>query len=118
MCDNCFNTEIKSFPDETTWTSFDLALTQKLGQGKMKAIKFVPDGKRDKDDGEYIYECLVCGERWKLKDPDNAFRGYFLKLSTLDNVKVKLTAKQKLISVMLVILFFVIIRLVYWIVVH
>ena len=94
MCDNCFTTERKSFPDEKTWTSFDLKLTKKLGEGKMKNIKFVQDGQRDKDDGQYIYECLTCGEKWKLKDPDNAFRGYFLKLSTLDKVTTRLTTWQ------------------------
>ena len=95
MCDNCFTTEIKSFPDETTWNSFDLELTKKLGQGKMKNIKFVNDAQRDKDDGQYIYECSTCGEKWKMKDPDNAFRGYFLKLSTLGRVTTNLNWGQK-----------------------
>jgi hypothetical protein len=96
MCENCFIYEIKFFPDETAWTSFDFELTKKLGQGKMKNIKFVNDGQRDKDDGHYIYECLTCGEKWKMKDPDNAFRGYFLKLSTLDKVTTNLTVGQKI----------------------
>ena len=95
MCDNCFTAEIKFFPDETSWTSFDLELTKKLGQGKMKNTKFVHDGQRDKDNGQYIYECLACGEKWKMKDPDNAFRGYFLKLSTLERVTTKLNWGQK-----------------------
>lgn len=82
MCNSCFTAEIKSFPDEKTWTSFDFDLTKKLGQGKMRNFKFINDGQRDKDDGEYIYECLTCREKWKLRDPDHAFRGYFLKLST------------------------------------
>jgi len=96
MCTNCFMAERKSFPDDQTWTSFDLELTKKLGQGKMKNIKFVHDGQRDKDDGQHIYECLTCGEKWKMKDPDNAFRGYFLKLSTFDRVTTKLTIGQKI----------------------
>lgn len=83
MCENCFMSEIKSFPDETSWTSFDLKLTTKLGQEKMKNTTFEHDEQRDKDDGQYIYECLTCEEKWKMKDPDNTFRGYFLKVSTL-----------------------------------
>jgi hypothetical protein len=74
---------------------FDLELTKKLGQGKMKNVKFVHDGKIDKDHGQYIYECLTCGEKWKMKDPDNAFRGYFLKLSTLEKVTGHLNWGQK-----------------------
>lgn len=96
MCDNCFTTEIQSFPDAKSWTTFDLELTKKLGQGKIKDVKFVHDGQRDKDDGQYIYECMTCGEKWKLKDPDNAFRGYFLKLSTVDKVVTRLTTGQKI----------------------
>ena len=94
MCDDCFKTEIKSFPDETTWNSFDLDLTKKLGEGKMKNIEFINDGQRDKDDGVYIYECLTCGEKWKMKDPSNAFRGYFLKLSMVDKVTKQLSVWQ------------------------
>ena len=86
MCEDCFTTERKSFPDEKSWTSFDLDLTKKIGQGIMKHLKFVHDGQRGKDDGQDIYECLTCGEKWKMKDPDNAFRGYFLRLSTVDKI--------------------------------
>jgi len=45
----------------------------------MKNLEFKHDGKRGKEDGEYIYECLTCKQKWKLKDPDYSFRGYFLK---------------------------------------
>lgn len=110
MCDNCFKSEIQSFPDEKSWITFDLELTKKLGQGKMRDLKFVHDGQRDKDDGQYIYECMTCGEKWKLKDPDNACRGYFLKLSTVDKVATRLTAVQK---VGLGFLGFIIIRVIY-----
>lgn len=80
MCENCFNKEIDSFSTEEGWLKFDLELTKKLGNQKMKHMKFNPDGARDKDDGEYIYECNFCHQKWKLKDPDHSFRGYFLKI--------------------------------------
>lgn len=79
MCSNCFETEYNSFPSEKEWLEFDLQLTRKLGSNKMKNLEFKRDGKRDKDDGKYIYECLTCKQKWKLKDPDYSFRGYFLK---------------------------------------
>lgn len=79
MCNNCFEREYNSFPSEEDWLAFDLELTKKLGSNKMKNLEFRRDGKRDKDDGDYIYECLVCKQKWKLKDPDYSFRGYFLK---------------------------------------
>lgn len=79
MCPNCFEKEYKAFPSEKVWQEFDLLLTKKLGSNRMKQIEFRSDGKRDKDDGEYIYKCLVCGEKWRLKEPDYSFRGYLLK---------------------------------------
>jgi hypothetical protein len=30
--------------------------------------------------GYQIYECLVCGQAWKLSTPDYSYRGYFLRL--------------------------------------
>ena len=79
MCNNCFEKEYHSFPSEKDWLDFDLELTKKLGSNKIKNKEFKRDGKRDKDDGEYIYECLTCKQKWKLKAPDYSFRGYFLK---------------------------------------
>lgn len=80
MCENCFNKEIESFPSEEAWLEFDLELTKKLVSQKMKHAEFNHDGKRDKDDGEYFYECNSCHQKWKLRDTDYAMRGYFLKV--------------------------------------
>jgi hypothetical protein len=79
MCIECFEIEYKLFMTEKEWNTFDLLLTKKLSSNKMILVNFERDCKRNKDDGEYIYQCLTCNQRWKLKDPDNAFRGYFLK---------------------------------------
>jgi hypothetical protein len=79
MCEKCFKNEYKSFPSEEEWLAFDLELTKKLGQGKVVHVEFIADGVRDKDDGEYIYKCQSCHQKWKLKDPDHAWRGYFLR---------------------------------------
>jgi hypothetical protein len=80
MCNFCFEIEYNFFPSEKEWLKFDLDLTKKIGDNKMKEIEFNHDGVRDKDDGEYIYKCLTCNQKWKLKEPDNFFRGYFLKI--------------------------------------
>lgn len=80
MCYDCFDKEYTSFPSEKEWLEFDLDLTQKLGSNKMKNLEFKRDGIRDKDDGEYTYECLTCKQKWKLKDQDYSFKGYFLKI--------------------------------------
>ena len=72
MCNNCFDTEISSFPTENGWIEFDLELTKKLVAKKMRHVKANPDGVN-------IYECNSCNEIWKLSDPDYSYRGYFLK---------------------------------------
>jgi hypothetical protein len=87
MCDDCFQTEFSSFPSENDWLEFDLELTKKLGANKMENVSFDHDGKRDKDDGQYLYKCLTCGQNWKLRDPDHADRGYFLKHESKLKVK-------------------------------
>jgi hypothetical protein len=72
MCNSCFDKEIKAFESEKEWLEFDFALTQKLSENKMKFMML-------KANGGYIYNCTNCHESWHLKDPDHAFRGYFLR---------------------------------------
>jgi hypothetical protein len=78
MCNDCFIIEYKSFLSEKEWLDFDLKLTQKLSSGKMKYVKFIADWKRGKDDGEYIYFCQSCNQKWKLRDYLDS-SGYFIK---------------------------------------
>ena len=118
MCNDCFGTEIKLFKDKSTWTSFDFELTKKIQQGKIKHIKFIPDRFRDKDDGEDIYECLTCGQRWKLRDPWHFGDGYFLKLSTIEKITTRLTEKQKLIFGLVIFPLLIIINVIYWLWTH
>ena len=65
MCDKCFNEEIKSFPTQEDFEKFDLVLTKKIANDKsIRMGEFVNTAW--KDIGYQIYECLVCGQRWKL----------------------------------------------------
>ena len=80
MCKDRFEKEIESFQSEKEWLKFDLELTKKLSSKKINYIEFKGDGIRDKDDGYYIYECFLCHQFWKLKEPDYSFRGYFKML--------------------------------------
>lgn len=80
MCDKCFNAEIKSFPTQADFEEFDLVLTKKIANDKsIKMGKFVNTAW--KDVGYQIYECLVCGQLWKLSTPDYSDRGYFMRLT-------------------------------------
>jgi rubrerythrin len=80
MCDKCFNTEIKYFPTEKDFEEFDLVLTNKISNDKsIKLGKFVNIA--EKANGYQIYECIVCGQLWKLSIPDYSIRGYFLRLT-------------------------------------
>ena len=80
MCDKCFNDEIKFFSTQVEFEEFDLTLTKKIANDKsMKMERFVNTAW--KDIGYQVYECLVCKQLWKLSTPDNADRGYFLRLT-------------------------------------
>lgn len=80
MCASCFLQDYDGFDSELIWVEFDLQLTKKLGREQMRFCEFKPDGVRDKDDGQYVYECVDCKQKWELKDPDHAMRGYFRKV--------------------------------------
>ena len=80
MCSECFENEIQSFPSEQYWLKFDLQLTKKLGSRKMRNVPFERVTKNGEDGGDYIYECLSCGQSWKLRDPDYSERGFFLRI--------------------------------------
>ena len=73
MCEDCFAREYSSFKSESVWLEFDLELGIKLGTGKMKYLS-------NTDEGEYFYQCEHCNQKWRLKDPDLSFRGYFIKV--------------------------------------
>lgn len=80
MCDKCFNAEIKSFTTQEDFEIFDLVLTKKIANDKsIRMGEFVNTAW--KEIGYQIYDCLVCGQRWKLSAPDNSIRGYFLRLT-------------------------------------
>lgn len=79
MCEKCFDNEVKSFPSMESFEEFDLALTKKIANDKsIRMGKFVNTSWKDM--GYQIYECLVCGQLWKLETPDIGNRGSFEKL--------------------------------------
>ncbi len=79
MCDKCFKTEIKSFPTEADFEEFDLVLTKKIANDQSIKMRQYTNTAW-KEIGYQIYECLVCGQLWKLSTPDYSNRGYFLRL--------------------------------------
>jgi hypothetical protein len=80
MCDKCFYDEIKFFPTQEDFEKFDLELTKKIANDKsIKMAEFVNTAW--KDIGYQVYECLMCGQKWKLYKPDYLIKGYFLRLT-------------------------------------
>lgn len=75
MCDKCFEQGYKSFEIEDEWRTFDLILTQKLGTGFLVDNGYTPIGR---DEFEYFYTCRKCNQEWKLREPSDKNKGYFL----------------------------------------
>jgi hypothetical protein len=90
MCADCFDFEINEFITFADYEKFK----NELGSKKLKYLKNVPDDwgifkykifgfkfggnfKRGFD----VYECETCHTKWKLSEPDYAWRGYFLKVN-------------------------------------
>jgi hypothetical protein len=74
MCENCWTGEVTTFSNPADWAEFNLALTKKLDEGQLRHNSVNHE--------QSIYECLACGERWKLKAPDDGGDGYLLRLET------------------------------------
>lgn len=73
MCNDCFESN-RSFETEQEWKDFDEQLTEKLGAGHMQFIEAL------EDDGEFMYVCSSCDQKWKLKDSDGGVGGYFMRV--------------------------------------
>lgn len=90
MCLQCFNTEFSRFDSEDEFESFYSILKSKPA---LKRIGFV---ERDMgpptfkifwiefhgepvEMGHTILECSHCGQKWKLAEPENSWRGYFVR---------------------------------------
>jgi len=114
MCDNCFTTEILKFESQKQWTNFDLELTQKLGQEKLKQIRFNGRRVEGNEQFQYIYKCMTCGQEWELKEPHDHGDGYFLKLTTSRNLATRqLNNRQLALLVLILVIVFVIIRVMF-----
>src|SRR6187402_1024574 len=88
MCDSCFNSEIKSFETYKDFEEFDFILIKKIFNEKtIKQIEFIKTSEiqidpRDYEDVGYnVYECLKCEQLWGLHEPDQADRGFFIRLT-------------------------------------
>jgi hypothetical protein len=74
MCENCWTGEVTTFSNPADWAEFNLTLTKKLDEGQLRHNSVNHE--------QSIYECLACGERWKLKAPDDGSGGYLLRQAT------------------------------------
>jgi hypothetical protein len=115
MCDNCFTTEIRKFKDQKQWTTFDLELSQKLGQEKLKQIRVVSKIRQGDEEELYVYQCVTCGQKWKLEEPHDHGDGHFIKLSTFENLVTRqLSNRQLAFLALIVVVVFIIVRAIFW----
>ena len=73
MCKICFENEIYNFKTFSEFENFEKELT-------LKARHFTISNSKEKKLNDSIsYQCNSCLETWYLSEPDNAWRGYFLR---------------------------------------
>ena len=80
MCKYCFENEYYEFKSELEFEKFSKEFDSKIA----KTIQFVKT-----EDSETrtvsVYKCKYCNQLWWLSDPDNHWRGYFLKEKNAKN---------------------------------
>lgn len=114
MCDNCFTIEIKKFKDLEHWTAFDLELSQKLAEGKLKQIRVVSRWRQDEEEILYVYQCATCGQKWKLEEPERS-DGHFLRLSTFESLFTREVRDRQIGLIVLVgIVVLIVIKTIFW----
>jgi len=79
MCDKCFNKEFLGFGSNKEFEIFLKDFETKIA----KSVHFVKQ-EYYKTDNHTVYSCENCKTLWWLSDPDNHWRGYFMKA---DNAK-------------------------------
>lgn len=115
MCPNCFTKEINRFENLPQWQAFDLELSNRLAQGKLTQIRVVNTGQRDGEEISYVYECVTCRQKWKLEEPHDHGDGYFVNLSTFENLFLREQNGRRLAMMMVIILIvFVLLRVIFW----
>jgi hypothetical protein len=74
MCEKCYTREIRSFPTYEDFDEFYSDFTRKIS-----GLKSVSSDAPIAD----AYECRNCQTIWCLSFPDNSWRGFFLKESSV-----------------------------------
>ena len=74
MCKDCFESEYYKFNSSAEFDKFNDEFDSKIS----RTILFV-SAEKYRTDLHNVYKCKSCEEIWWLSDPDNHWRGYFLK---------------------------------------
>lgn len=93
MCDKCFNKEYTKFDSTKEFEIFLNEFNAKIA----KSIHFVKQEKY-KTDNHKVYTCDNCKSLWWLSDPDNHWRGYFMKAENATKLIDKDEQKGKIIK--------------------
>ena len=75
MCENCFQNGIYKFDSSAAFDQFEKLLDEKIKFGVFN----ISTKRQEKNFYNAIYDCKHCSEKWLLSDPDNGWRGYFLR---------------------------------------
>jgi hypothetical protein len=110
MCESCFETEIYKFNSLSEFENFERELFL-----KDKNFCILESSKKTFLDFDVSYQCNKYLEIWYLAEPDNAWRGYFLKKDSakiyIDEIKKFHLKKKYGYFLVLVILFLLTISL-------
>jgi hypothetical protein len=95
MCDACFNKEIPRFVTHEEFEKFDLELSKKIKPLSESGLKYLGDSEFALDIGYGKYLCQNCKTEWWYSEPDNAWRGFFVRKENGKHVVVKYQQDSK-----------------------
>lgn len=79
MCEFCFDLEIPRFESSVDHEKFDLELSQKVKPLSIKGLIYLGDSGSGFLIGYGTYRCQNCNTEWWYSEPEQAWRGFFLK---------------------------------------
>ena len=85
MCKHCFEKEYYGFKSNLEFKDFENEFYKKIA----KSVRFVRTSAQGDIIHPTIYKCDYCQQNWWLSDPDNQWRGYFLKEENAKNYEQK-----------------------------
>ena len=92
MCEKCFQQGRSKFESYSEFDDFEKIIDSKIREG----IFTINTENHIDNFHNSIYRCTYCNQNWCLSDPDNSWRGYFLRQKDAIDFENKIEREGKI----------------------